>query len=67
VPQWVITLDIASQWKIPPWQVEDELSKEWYDRYVVYQTERRKAQEKETKKNTGSKNKMSWSVDDLER
>lgn len=62
MPLWVITLDIAEEWHMAPWVVEEELSKEWYDRYVTYQTERHAAQkQKDGEKNLG-KNARSWSV-----
>jgi hypothetical protein len=35
-PGWFETLEMAAQWGIPPWRVEDESSARWTDRWVAW-------------------------------
>ena len=29
-------LEMAEAWGIPPWKVEEELTKEWWDRFMTH-------------------------------
>lgn len=39
VPQWVMVMQAAAEWHIPPWQVENEASLLWWDRWNIYREE----------------------------
>lgn len=40
MPQWVIVLQMAEAWGVPPWQVEDEMSLMWWERWQTWSAER---------------------------
>lgn len=45
-PDWITTLQIAKEFNVPPWRVEDEMSQEWFERWMDY----RIAQQKEAER-----------------
>jgi len=43
MPGWVMVLEAAKEWGIPPWQVEDEASVLWWQRWQVLREETARA------------------------
>jgi hypothetical protein len=39
VPGWILILQAAKEWSIPPWQVEDEATLLWWQRWRVFEEE----------------------------
>lgn len=39
VPYWVTLLELAEEWKVPPWQLEDECDLLWFHRWTAYKQE----------------------------
>jgi len=42
VPQWVATLEMAQEWSIPPWTVEEQANQYWVERFMCYRSEQAK-------------------------
>jgi len=38
-------MEAAEEWHIPPWQVEEQATQEWWDRWVVMRQERAKTKQ----------------------
>jgi hypothetical protein len=50
LPEWVLALEMAAEWGVPPWVVEKRASLEWVERWAAYRSERNKARQKPTPK-----------------
>ena len=55
MPSWVATLEMSEAWGIPPWQVDDQASQYWVERFLCYRAETAKEQKRQAEK---SKRKM---------
>lgn len=52
IPDWLPVFIMAKDLGIPPWQVEDECSREWFDNWMAFkeaESEERKRLEKKNK------------------
>ena len=45
-PGWVATLEASKELGIPPWQVEEQVSQLWWERWLMWYEERRRAKPK---------------------
>ena len=52
MPGWVMVLEAAKEWSIPPWQVEDEASVLWWQRWQVLREETARARKNAADKAT---------------
>jgi hypothetical protein len=50
MPEWVVTLEMSETWGIPPWQVEDEASQYWVERFLFYRSEIAKERKRQSDK-----------------
>lgn len=39
MPGWVLILQAAKEWGVPPWQVEDEATLLWWQRWRIFEEE----------------------------
>jgi len=39
MPGWVLVLEAAKEWGVPPWQVEDEAPALWWGRWLAMREE----------------------------
>ena len=39
MPGWVLVLEAAKEWGVAPWQIEDEASQLWWDRWMTLRSE----------------------------
>lgn len=46
MPQWYLTLNMAREWGLPPWQIAGGAPLIWYLRYRALYTERARAEKK---------------------
>lgn len=46
LPAWVATLEASKELGIPPWQVEEQVSQLWWERWLMWYEERRRAKPK---------------------
>ncbi len=53
MPGWVTVLEAAKEWGIPPWQVEDEASVLWWQRWQVLREETARARKNAADKAAG--------------
>ena len=50
MPGWVLILEAAKEWGIPPWQVEDEASLLWWQRWLTLRDETSDARKRQADK-----------------
>ena len=43
LPDWVAILQMAEEWGIPPWQIEQEADPMWFERWQGYRSELNRA------------------------
>ena len=36
-PIWAIVIQLADRWHVPPWQIEDEMTAEWWQRISTFE------------------------------
>jgi hypothetical protein len=36
-PLWAIAIELAGRWHVPPWQIEDEMTAEWWQRIMTFE------------------------------
>ena len=39
MPDWVLVLEAAKEWGVPPWQIETEASQQWWERWRLMREE----------------------------
>ncbi len=44
MPLWVTVLLMAERWGVPPWEIEEKLTKRWYECFMVLEEEKQKAE-----------------------
>jgi len=52
-PLWVAVLEAAKEWGCPPWQIEEQASEEWWQRWRVMREESMRYQEHQAKRASG--------------
>lgn len=50
MPEWVPLLEVAKEWGVPPWEIEEEAPAVWLERWRVLREETVIQQQRETKK-----------------
>lgn len=48
---WAIIIQLADRWNMPPWQIEDEMTAEWWHRVSTYE----RIKQEVVEKNSGKK------------
>ena len=45
-PLWVIAITLADRWKVPPWEIWENMPSEWYHRISTYERVRAEVAER---------------------
>lgn len=45
-PLWALIIEYGIEFGIPPWEVEEQASQEWFDRWLAYRKEKQDAEKK---------------------
>ena len=53
MPGWVLVLEAAKEWGTPPWQIEEQASQAWWDRWLVMRSETAQARRDRENKEGG--------------
>ena len=46
VPYWVMVLEAAKEWGVPPWLLEEQMTQRWWDRWRLVREETVRLQNK---------------------
>lgn len=44
VPEWVVVLEAATEWGVPPWVIDNDASDIWIERWAAYRAEKHRAE-----------------------
>jgi len=50
MPLWIATLEMAETWGVPPWQVDEDASQYWVERFLFYRSEKAKEEKRQSDK-----------------
>lgn len=49
---WAIVIQLADRWHVPPWQIEEGMTAEWWGRIVTHERIKREIEEQRGKKHS---------------
>ena len=53
MPDWVPVLLAAEEWGVPPWTIEEQVTAEWWERWLMLRNERGLANKPKDKPGSG--------------
>lgn len=47
IPEWATVMEMAETWHQPPWVIEEQLSEEWFERFLAWNGAKAQAQKEQ--------------------